>query len=93
MLWHIAPELITWFSTLFLAAYAMIKSKDYSLGIAYILVGIASLLGLFLNHETAEAMSLFRLFDNWWLIEAFIFLNIVTGWSFYARYRKSRKLT
>ena len=83
-------EILTWVITLFLAGYAMIRSKEYgamSSGVTYITVGVAALLALIFKHDSSLYIDVTQLLNEWWILETFIFLNIVTGYSFYARSR------
>lgn len=84
-------EIFVWIITLCLAGVAQIKCKEYwaaSSGITYITVAIAGLLALMLKYDTPVFHELTALLSEWWILETFIFLNIVTGYSFYVRSRK-----
>lgn len=85
-------EIGVWLITMFACGIAMIRSKQYgavSSGITYITVGASALLALYFKHDTQTFTDILVFLKEWWILEMFIFLNIVTGYSFYARSRKS----
>lgn len=85
-------EIIVWLFTLFATGIAMLLNKDYASrigGLSYITVGVAALLGLYINYDNVLLMTaLSEFISSWFIIEVFIFLNIITGYNFYARYRR-----
>lgn len=88
-------EILVWITTLFLAGVAQIKCNEYgaiSSGITYITVAAAALLALYFKYDTQTFLDIRAFLHEWWILETFIFLNVVTGYSFYERSRR-RKLT
>ena len=85
-------EIWVWLATLFAAGAAQLMNRDYASktgGLNYILVGISILLGLYFNFDTLLLAKVLGFLSTWWILEMFIFLNIITGYSFYARARRN----
>lgn len=81
-------EIGLWLVTHFLATAMIIKNKEWrGLGASFLVVGIGSLLALILNYNTPLVASILYIVENRWILEAFIFLNLIIGYQFYARYR------
>ena len=83
-------EIWVWVLTLFAAGAAQLINREYAAklsGLNYIIVGISVLLGLYLFNGVF--LAILPVLSSWWILETFIFLNIITGYSFYARYRRS----
>lgn len=79
-------EISLWLLTLFMTGFIMLKTKTQGVkaaGFAYIIVGIGASLGLYLNFDTATLNFIIDFLSEWWVLEVFIFLNIVTGYAAY----------
>jgi len=86
-------EIIVWITTLLLAGIAQVRCNEYgaiSSGITYITVAVAALLALYFKYDTDTFIELTTFLKEWWILETFIFLNVVTGYSFYERSRRRK---
>lgn len=87
-------EFIIWIISLFVLGAIMMKYRGtpttWAAGVAHIIVGLGACLGLYLHVDTAALTFIFNFMANWYVLEVFIFLNIVTGYAFYESrvYRK-----
>jgi uncharacterized membrane protein len=86
-------EFVIWLVTLLAIAFIANRSPHpfmKAVGIIYLLVGLGAGLGLYLTIDTLATAYILDSLNSIFVLEVFIFLNIVTGYAFYEsrNYRK-----
>jgi hypothetical protein len=79
-------EIVLWLLSLFAVGAIMLQNPYHvtrAAGFAYIIVGIGACLGLYLHLDTVTLNFILGFMSEWWVLEVFIFLNIVTGYASY----------
>jgi hypothetical protein len=78
-----------WFFSSAFVSIMLILLKYYIHGASYIAVGVLSLLALYLAPQYGEFSTLHSFIEDFWVLQVLTFLNVINGYSLYARYRRT----